>query len=156
VVLATQNLSDIVNVPIHQTILESCFTRILLPNPNAVNDDLKELYMGHLGLNRQQVRLISEAVMKQQYYYAAPNSRNYRLFDLGLAPVALSFVGASNKDDLKAIRELQRRHGGKWPVYWLESRGLADWGKAWAERYAVLNGVEGTSPLAGLGGAQGS
>jgi type IV secretion system protein VirB4 len=156
VVLATQNLSDIVNSPIRQTILESCFTRILLPNPNAVNDDLRELYMGHLGLNRQQVRLIAEAVMKQQYYYAAPNSRNYRLFDLGLAPVALSFVGASNKDDLKAIRALKERYGKEWPVYWLESRGLADWGKAWAERHAILNGVEGTSPLAGLGGAQGS
>ncbi|GHV41089.1 hypothetical protein FACS1894187_22560 [Synergistales bacterium] len=32
VILATQNLSDIVNSPIRQTILESCFTRILLPN----------------------------------------------------------------------------------------------------------------------------
>ncbi|MDR2779714.1 MAG: hypothetical protein LBB28_01150, partial [Synergistaceae bacterium] len=55
VILATQNLSDIVNAPIRQTILESCFTRILLPNPSAMNDDLKELYRGYLGLNRQQV-----------------------------------------------------------------------------------------------------
>ncbi|MDR1649890.1 MAG: hypothetical protein LBR71_06475 [Synergistaceae bacterium] len=135
VVLATQNLSDIVNSPIRQTILESCFTRILLPNPNAMNDDLKELYMGHLGLNRTQVRLVAGAVMKRHYYYAAPNSRNYRLFDLGLAPVALSFVGASNKGDLKAIRELQRQHGEEWPAHWLRSRGLADWGDAWMEKY---------------------
>jgi type IV secretion system protein VirB4 len=93
--------------------------------------------MGHLGLNRQQVRLISEAVTKKHYYYAAPNSRNYRLFDLGLAPVALSFVGASNKGDLKAIRALQKGYGEKWPVYWLKFRGLEDWGDAWAERYAA-------------------
>jgi type IV secretion system protein VirB4 len=157
VVLATQNLSDIVNSPIRQTILESCFTRILLPNPNAAGDDLKELYMGHLGLNRQQVRLIAGAVMKQHYYYAAPNSRNYRMFDLGLAPVALSFVGASNKDDLKAIRALKEQHGVEWPMHWLHSRDLADWGDAWMEKYREkTNGVKGTSPLAGLGGAQGS
>jgi type IV secretion system protein VirB4 len=65
VILATQNLSDIINSPIRQTILESCFTRVLLPNPSAMNDDLKELYMGHLGLNRQQVRLIAAATMKR-------------------------------------------------------------------------------------------
>ena len=149
VVLATQNLSDIVDSPIRQTILESCFTRILLPNPSALNDDLKELYMGRLGFNSQQVRLIATAVMKRHYYYAAPNSRNYRLFDLGLAPVALSFAGASGKDDLKAVRELQRRHGAEWPAHWLRSRGLEDWGDAWIEKFK--NGVQGTSPLVGYG-----
>jgi type IV secretion system protein VirB4 len=135
VVLATQNLSDIVNSPIRQTILDSCFTRILLPNPNAVSEDLKELYTGYLGLNRQQVSLVAGASMKKHYYYAAPNSRNYRLFDLGLAPVAMSFVGASNKDDLKAIRDLQRLHGAEWPARWLASRGLSDWGEAWLKEY---------------------
>ena len=135
VVLATQNLSDIVSSPIRQTILESCFTRILLPNPSAMNDDLKDLYTGYLGLNRQQVKLIATAVMKRHYYYAAPNSRNYRLFDLGLASVALSFVGASGKNDLKAIRGLQREHGAEWPAHWLRSRGLDDWSDLWLERF---------------------
>jgi type IV secretion system protein VirB4 len=135
VVLATQNLSDVVNSPIRQTILESCFTRILLPNPSAMNDDLKELYMGHLGLNRAQVRLIAGSIMKKHYYYAAPNSRNYRLFDLGLAPVALSFTGASNRDDLKRIRELRSIYGAEWPVHWLKLRELPDWGDLWLEKY---------------------
>ncbi|GHV30663.1 conjugal transfer protein TrbE [Synergistales bacterium] len=135
VILATQNLSDVINSPIRQTILESCFTRILLPNPSAMNDELKELYMGNLGLNRKQVGLISTAIAKRHYYYAAPNSRSYRLFDLGLAPVSLSFIGASNKDDLKAIRVLQKEHGEKWPAFWLKSRNLEDWGDLWLERY---------------------
>ena len=51
------------------------------------------------------------------------NSRNYRLFDLGLRDVALSFVGATSKDDLKAIRALQAEHGKLWPGYWLRARG---------------------------------
>ena len=140
VVLATQNLSDVLNSPIRQTILESCFTRILLPNPSAMNDDLKDLYMGYLGLNRQQVRLIATSIMKRHYYYAAPNSRNYRLFDLGLAPVGLSFVGASNKDDLKKIRELQREYGTEWPAHWLKARGFTDWGDLWIEKYGEYQG----------------
>ncbi|MDR0653533.1 MAG: DUF87 domain-containing protein [Synergistaceae bacterium] len=142
VILATQNLSDVVNSPIRQTILESCFTRILLPNPSAMNDDLKELYMGHLGLNRAQVRLIAASIMKKHYYYAAPNSRNYRLFDLGLAPVALSFTGSSNRDDLKKIREMQSIYGAEWPAHWLKFRGLEDWGDLWIEKYREREAVE--------------
>lgn len=134
VILATQNLSDVVNSPIRQTILDSCFTRILLPNPSALSDDLKELYMGHLGLNRQQVRLIATSLVKRHYYYCAPNSRRYRLFDLALSPVSLSFTGASNKNDLKKIRELQAQYGQKWPVHWLKYRNLEDWGDLWLEK----------------------
>jgi len=136
VILATQNLSDIVNSPIRQTILDSCFTRILLPNPGAMGEDLKELYMGYLGLNRQQVRLIASGVMKRHYYYCAPNSRRYRLFDLALSPVSLSFIGAGSKSDLKKIRELQDEYGLEWPAYWLRYRDLGDWGDLWLEKYA--------------------
>jgi type IV secretion system protein VirB4 len=138
VVLATQNLTDIVNSPIRQTILDSCFTRILLPNPSAKNDDLKELYMGHLGLNKRQVDIIANAVMKRHYYYSAPNSRNNRLFDLGLAPVALSFVGAAGKEDLKIIRKLQAEHGDLWVKHWLYQRELNGWGDLWEERCLKL------------------
>ena len=135
VVLATQNLTDIVNSPIRQTILDSCFTRILLPNPSAKNDDLRELYMGHLGLNKKQVEIIANAVMKRHYYYSAPNSRNNRLFDLGLAPVAMSFVGAAGKDDLKIARNLKAKHGDLWVKYWLYHRDLSSWGDLWEQRY---------------------
>ena len=135
VVMATQNLSHIVDSPIRQTILDSCFTRILLPNPGARNEDMRALYMGYLGLNAKQVDLIASAVMKRHYYYAAPNSRNYRLFDLGLRDVALSFVGATGKDDLKAIRALQAEHGKLWPGYWLRARGQESAGILWEERY---------------------
>jgi type IV secretion system protein VirB4 len=124
-----------VNYPIRQTILDSCFTRILLPNPSAKNDDLKELYKGNLGLNNKQIDIIANAVMKQHYYYSAPNSRNNRLFDLGLAPVALSFVGATSKDDIKTVRKLQAEHGDLWVKYWLSQRDLGSWGDLWEERY---------------------
>jgi type IV secretion system protein VirB4 len=139
VVLATQNLTDIVNSPIRQTILDSCFTRILLPNPSAKNEDLKDLYMGHLGLNKKQVEIIASAVMKRHYYYSAPNSRNNRIFDLGLGPVALSFVGAAGKDDLKMIRKLKAEYGDLWVKHWLNQRALSTWGDLWESKYLNLN-----------------
>lgn len=43
-----------------------------------------------------------------------------------LGPVALSFVGASGKDDLKRIRALIAEHGRDWPIHWLNTRGVHD------------------------------
>jgi type IV secretion system protein VirB4 len=45
---------------------------------------------------------------------------------MSLGPVALSFVGASGKDDLKRIRALNLKHGHNWPIHWLELRGIHD------------------------------
>jgi hypothetical protein len=69
------------------------------------------------------------------------------MFDLGLAPVALSFVGASNKDDLKAIHELWKTRGAEWPAHWLRSRDLTDWGDAWAEKYRERKRFEQSQDL---------
>jgi len=135
VVLATQNLSHIIDSPIRQTILDSCFTRILLPNPSALNADMKKLYMEYLALNSKQVQIIAQGVMKRHYYYAAPNSRRYRKFDLALGPVALAFVGSAGKEDLKQIRALIAKHGDAWPAYWLTQKDLNDWAVLWGQFY---------------------
>jgi type IV secretion system protein TrbE len=45
---------------------------------------------------------------------------------MSLGPIALSFVGASGKEDLKRIRELKSEHGRDWPIRWLEMRGIQD------------------------------
>ena len=135
VIMATQNLSHILDSPIRQTILDSCFTRILLPNPSALNEDMRNLYMNYLALNRKQVRIIAEGIMKRHYYYAAPNSRNYRKFDLGLGSVGLSFVGSSGKEELKTIKYLISQYGELWPRYWLKNRNLDDWGELWENLY---------------------
>jgi type IV secretion system protein VirB4 len=77
--------------------------------------------------------------MKRHYYYSAPNSRNNRLFDLGLSPVALSFVGAAGKDDLNTIRKLQAVHGDLWVKHWLYQRDLGEWGDLWEEKYLSIH-----------------
>ena len=61
---------------------------------------------------------------KREYYVATPEGR--RLFNMSLGPVALSFVGASGKEDLKRIGGLKSEHGRDWPIHWLETRGVHD------------------------------
>jgi type IV secretion system protein VirB4 len=133
VILATQSLNDIVNSPVMDAVLDSCETRILLPNPNALSESMKDLYMKHLALNPRQVALIAHAEKKREYYYSCPATNSCRLFSLALGPVALSFTGASGKDDLMAIRQLIGQHGSDWPAHWLSERGLREEARRWAD-----------------------
>jgi len=124
VVLATQSLSEIANSPHRDVILESCPTRLYLPNPEATNAATREIYR-RFGLSDRRIEIVAEATPKRHYYYASPLGR--RLFQFALGPVALAFVGAGSKDDLLAARRFIAQHGERWTVEWLRTRGLPDW-----------------------------
>ena len=130
VILATQELADIVRSAIRDSVLDACPTRILLPNPSAQTETMTPLYANYLNLNNQQIMLIAQSVKKRDYYYTAQMLGD-RLFTLGLGPVALAFLGASGKSELKTIEQLHEQHGLKWPYYWLLMRDLEDWAKVW-------------------------
>jgi type IV secretion system protein VirB4 len=123
VVLATQSISDAERSGIIDVLKESCPTKICLPNGAAREPGTREFYE-RIGFNERQIEIVSGAIPKREYYVATPDGR--RLFDMSLGPVALSFVGASGKDDLKRVRALKAEHGSEWPVRWLERRGVHD------------------------------
>jgi len=127
VVLATQSLSDAARSGILDVLLESCPTRILLPNEEADKGgssaipgplDLYRL----IGLNETEIALLKGAVKKRHYYYTSPEGR--RLFELGLGPVALAFTAVSSREDVARVRALIEAHGQDWPRAWLAERGL--------------------------------
>lgn len=136
VILATQNVSDIEKSVICDALVESCPTKIYLANPEASNELSKKTYMRVMGLNEIQVDLISSMVRKRHYYIV--NSLGRRVFELGLGPIALSFVGAGSKEELKKIRELQNEFQDEWPAEWLKSRGLDTAATAWLNGYKKL------------------
>ncbi len=121
VVFATQSVNDVLDKPVTAAILESCLTKIFLPNPQARSELSSDAYR-RIGLTTRQIEILSYAMPKRQYYYTSPLGQ--RLFDLGLGPIALSFVGASGKEDLAAIRGLAASYGADWPAEWLWRRGL--------------------------------
>lgn len=121
VLMATQSLSDAANSGILDVIVESTATKIFLPNPYARDEDTSALYR-RMGLNSRQIEIISGAVPKRQYYYVSENGR--RLYDLALGPLALAFVGASDKDSVAAIKSLEKKYGDGWVDEWLANRGL--------------------------------
>ena len=128
VVLATQSLTEVANSPVRDVILESCPTKILLPNPEALNPATGELYR-KLGLSNRQIEIVASAVPKRHYYYLSPMGR--RLFDLSVEPVAIAFTGAGSKEEILTAKRMRQEHGRHWPEHWLRDRGLDDWSECW-------------------------
>src|SRR6266851_4759587 len=124
VVLATQSLAEIANSPHRDVILESCPTKLYLPNPEAENAATRDMYR-RFGLTDRQIEIVAEATPKRHYYYVSPLGR--RLFQFSLGPSALAFIGAGSKDDILSARRMIREHGDVWIVEWLRARGLPDW-----------------------------
>lgn len=124
VVFATQSLSDIDGSDIAPAIIESCPTRLLLPNERAIEPQITAIYR-RFGLNDRQIELLSRATPKRDYY--CQSRRGNRMFELGLGEVALAFAAASSKTDQAAIDRLLTEHGREAFVpAWLEHRG-AGW-----------------------------
>lgn len=121
VLLATQSLSDAANSGILDVIVESTATKIFLPNLAAREEDASALYR-RMGLNTRQIEIIATAIPQRQYYCVSEAGR--RLYDLALGPLALSFVGATDKESIGAIQRLEAKHGDEWVHTWLDSRGL--------------------------------
>ena len=123
VIFATQSLSDIDGSAIAPAIIESCPTRLLLPNERAIEPQISAIYR-RFGLNDRQIELLSRATPKRDYY--CQSRRGNRMFELGLGEVALAFTAASSKTDQAAIERLLAEHGrdGFVPA-WLQHRGVA-------------------------------
>lgn len=123
VIFATQSLADIKDSSIAPAIIESCASRIFLPNPQATEPQIRTIYEG-FGLNGRQIEIVATAEPKRDYYYQSRLGN--RLFDLDLGPVTLAFAGASTPLDQ---RDIDRVLGAGAPGFtgaWLRHIGL-DW-----------------------------
>ena len=121
VIMATQSLTDAANSGILDVIVESTATKIFLPNVYARDEDTAALYR-RMGLNSRQIEILANAIQKQQYYYVSELGR--RLFDLALGPLALAFVGSTDKESIAQIKALEAKHGEGWVHRWLAIKGL--------------------------------
>jgi type IV secretion system protein TrbE len=127
VVLATQSLSDAVRSGLLDVLLESCPTRILLPNEEADKGGTesvlgpRDLYT-LFGLNEAEIQLLKSAVKKRHYYYTSPEGR--RLFELALGTLALAFTAVSSREDVALVLKLIETEGEDWRQAWLRERGL--------------------------------
>ncbi|WP_233253223.1 conjugal transfer protein TrbE [Paracoccus binzhouensis] len=124
VIFATQSLSDIDGSAIAPAIIESCPTRLLLPNERAIEPQITAIYR-RFGLNDRQIEILARATPKRDYY--CQSRRGNRLFELGLSEVGLALCAASSKSDQAAIERVHAEHGADgFLAAWLRHRGV-DW-----------------------------
>src|SRR5713226_894931 len=123
VIFATQSLSDIDGSAIAPAIIESCPTRLFLPNERAIEPQITAIYR-RFGLNDRQIEILARATPKRDYY--CQSRRGNRLFELGLGRVALAFTAASSKSDQADIKQILREYGREgFVAAWLRHGGLA-------------------------------
>jgi type IV secretion/conjugal transfer VirB4 family ATPase len=124
VLLSTQNLSDIFNSPIRDVVLESCPTKVLLPNAEAANPASRQFYES-IGLNEREISIVQTSIPKRQYYVVSPIGR--RSIALGMGGVGLSFVGVNSREERQLVEDTITKYGDEWQSAWLRMRGLGDW-----------------------------
>jgi type IV secretion system protein VirB4 len=134
VVFATQSLADIETSAIAAAIVESCPTRLFLPNERAIEPQITSIYR-RFGLNDRQIEILARATPKRDYYCQSRHGN--RLFELGLGEVVLAFTAASSKADQAAIAEVLANHNrAGFAAAWLRRKGL-DWAAELLEPAAV-------------------
>ncbi|UPK28097.1 conjugal transfer protein TrbE [Bradyrhizobium sp. 195] len=122
VVFATQSLADIDGSKLAPAVIESCPTRILLPNDRAIEPQIMAIYR-RFGLNDRQIEILARATPKRDYY--CQSRRGNRLFELGLGEIALAFAAASSKADQALVDRVLAEHGrDEFVNGWLKARDL--------------------------------
>jgi len=125
VVFATQSLADVADSPIMPVLLESCFSKIYLPNTEALSQSTKKVYI-EFGLNEQQCQILANSIKKRHYYYVS--NEGSRLFELGLGPLTLAYVAASGSEDRSAADKILSEFGKEgFNSQWIRFKGLDEY-----------------------------
>lgn len=105
VIFATQSLADVTGSTITSALIESCPTRILLPNARAKDPALAGTYR-EFGLRPPEINLIATSRPKMDYFISSP--KGTRRFQLNLDDLALTFVAAGSLEDQKLLDAIER------------------------------------------------
>ncbi|OCX71342.1 hypothetical protein A6O24_15480 [Acidithiobacillus thiooxidans] len=130
VVFATQSLMDLKGSPLLPVMMESCPTKIFLPNSQAGSQQLRPMY-ADFGLEDRQIELLQASTPKQDYYIFSQAGHRRVSFDMG--PVTLAFTGVSDPRDVKRVAELKGIYGKEWPIEWLKERLPAPIRESWVD-----------------------
>jgi type IV secretion/conjugal transfer VirB4 family ATPase len=137
VVLATQQVDQVLKSPMANAVLEVCVTKILLPNP-GMSDDMRQLYIDKLNATPAQVALI-QRVQPKRFYLVLKEARA-RLISLDAGPVAKAFFGARSEAELRVIAELMDSYGQQWPEFYLRNLGMVEQAEAFGRHFAKQTG----------------
>jgi type IV secretion system protein VirB4 len=120
--IATQAAEDILNSRIGPLLIQSCPTRILLPNRSARSSACRPAYEA-LGLTEDEIFGVSQLPRNRGYFFQR-ESEGARPFDLLLEGAELAMCGRSRPEHLRLMDKVLEEHGlkGFWKG-WLKEMG---------------------------------
>lgn len=119
VVIATQFIGDAVGSEISGPLLQSCRTRIFLPDAGAKSAEHAANYQA-LGLSEAQIDLIAGMQEKRDYYVVKPEGR--RIVDFAIQPRALALLGATDPEDGAQAEQMAQSGKADWWRDFIEAR----------------------------------
>src|SRR5450631_2039864 len=122
VVFASQSLADLTKSTILETVKESCYTKIYLPNKTAMASEENMQFYRSFGLNDAQIAIIASATSKREYYFTSPLGN--RLFSLALGDVGLAYCAATSSDDQLLADRWSRLPTDAFNDAYLRAKGL--------------------------------
>src|SRR5262249_49169570 len=139
VVFTSQSLTDVERCPQRNIIIESCQTKIFLPNAEAETTQSKALYLD-MGLNEKEIQLLRYAVPKKHYLYHSPLGGG--LFDVAVGGAGVCFGRATGGEDPHRMGGWVQTCGDQWPAVGPRQRGGEVKSTWWARVYARRNEQE--------------
>lgn len=120
VCFVTQDLTDFLNLPQATLILNSCRSKIYLPNSEAETDYNMELYL-RMGLSKEEIHVLAQATIREEYLLKT--AEGTMKFRTDFSPAELAFYGVPTPQ-LERVKGLYQQHGEIWPGKWLAEKGL--------------------------------
>jgi type IV secretion system protein VirB4 len=135
VIFVTQGLSEILASPYKHILLNSCPTKIFLPNSQALSAYNKALYE-EVGLSDSHINIISQAVPKKDYLLTSPGGT--QLLDLSLQKTFLALMESASLESREKILALRDQHKAVWVYHYLIEKGYQQEAEAWIHVYKEM------------------
>ena len=120
---STQSLTEIVNSPYRDLLLESCPGKILLPNNELRGSAYSRDAYAKLGLRDREIDVIGGAAPQREYFYRSP--AGCRLFTLALGKVGRAVCASTGYKHVALARELLAKYGqAEFLSAWFHAHGF--------------------------------
>ena len=121
-ILATQEINDVVDSNIASSIQENIRTKIYLPNDAAQSKETAKIYR-RIGLSEAQIAIVKTMTSKKHYLVTKPDDRmardninQGRVVDFRFSQTALSLFGQTSAPESQRAEQIHKKN----PQFWLD------------------------------------
>ena len=134
--LCTQQLNDVLKSPMRDVIMDQCKTKIFLPNPSILTNEITAATYAEFGLNPKQIYMIGNGTPAREYYITNPIGN--RLFNLKLNTVALTFLGKTGMGDVELAKQVKAKYKDHFGYHWLKQFNQTNAAEYWLQTYNLM------------------